>query len=138
MTSDAFTVNVGPAGAPVITAQPASQSIIAGGNATFTVAATGENLSYQWQTYNGAWINIPGATSASWTLAAAATCRVVVSNTIGTVTSEPATLTITPIGDGGSGGGGGAPSFPFLALLALLSALRAISTRTRQAWPSRS
>ena len=34
---------------PTITAQPADQTVLAGMTATFTVAATGSLLSYQWQ-----------------------------------------------------------------------------------------
>lgn len=48
----------------VITSQPTSQTVCENGSATFSVSATGTNLSYQWQTYNGSqWINISGATS---------------------------------------------------------------------------
>jgi hypothetical protein len=46
---------------PVITAQPANQTIVAFTNGSITVTATGTSpLSYQWR-YNG--LNIPGATS---------------------------------------------------------------------------
>jgi hypothetical protein len=86
--------------APTITTQPANQTVTAGQTATFTVVAGGTApLSYQWQK-NGA--NIAGATSASYTTPATATSdsgstfRVAVSNTTGTVTSAPATLTLNP------------------------------------------
>jgi len=88
--------------APTVTAQPASQSVIAGQSATFTVAASGTaSLSYQWQR-NG--INISGATSASYitptttTADSGATFQVVVSNSAGTVTSGAATLTVSAVG----------------------------------------
>lgn len=50
--------------APVISAQPSNQTVTVGASATFNVAATGTNLSYQWQK-NGA--NISGAISPSYT-----------------------------------------------------------------------
>src|SRR5260370_132368 len=84
--------------APTITAQPANQTVTAGQTATFTVVAGGAApLSYQWQK-NGA--NIAGATSNSYTTSVTVTADsgstfgVVVSNTVGTVTSIAATLTV--------------------------------------------
>ncbi|NEU07538.1 T9SS type A sorting domain-containing protein [Flavihumibacter sp. R14] len=51
---------------PIITSQPvATQTLCSGSAATFSVAATGTGLSYQWQK---AGINIPGATSSILTL----------------------------------------------------------------------
>src|SRR5215831_9594270 len=50
---------------PTITAQPQNQGAAAGATATFTVTASGSvPLHYQWME-NG--MNIPGATSASYT-----------------------------------------------------------------------
>ncbi len=66
----ALTVN----SAPAITAQPANATACAGTSATFTAVATGTNLSYQWQSgpagagCAGPWTDIPGATSASYTV----------------------------------------------------------------------
>ena len=60
--------------APAITAQPANATACAGTSATFTAVATGTNLSYQWQSgpagagCAGPWTDIPGATSASYTV----------------------------------------------------------------------
>jgi hypothetical protein len=51
-----------------ISSQPAGTTVCPGATATFTVSATGSNLTYQWQvsTDNGAnFTNIPGATSAT-------------------------------------------------------------------------
>jgi len=86
--------------APTITTQPASQTVTAGQTATFVVVASGTApLSYQWQK-NGA--NISGATSSGYTTPATtasdngANFDVVVSNSAGTVTSAPATLTVNP------------------------------------------
>ena len=90
--------------APVITTQPVSQTIAVGKSATFVVVATGSaSLSYQWQK-NGA--NISGATSASYTTTPATTgdnaakFSVVVANSAGSVTSNAATLTVTPAQQG--------------------------------------
>lgn len=66
-----FTVN--PGTGPVITSQPASQTVCSGGNATFSVTATGA-LTYQWQSSpgcSGPWTNIAGATSSSYTVTGA-------------------------------------------------------------------
>jgi glucose/arabinose dehydrogenase len=85
--------------APTITTHPSSQTVPTGGTATFTVAASGTPpLSYQWQR-NG--VDIPGATSASYTLSGVttadngATFRARVTNSFGSVTSNSATLTVT-------------------------------------------
>jgi Bacterial Ig domain/Putative Ig domain/Immunoglobulin domain/Right handed beta helix region/Immunoglobulin I-set domain len=84
--------------APSIATQPTSQTVTAGQTATFTVMANGTApLTYQWQK-NGT--NIAGATSASYTTSATTTSDsgstfdVVVSNSAGTATSNPATLTV--------------------------------------------
>jgi glucose/arabinose dehydrogenase len=85
--------------APSITQQPQDQTVPAGGNATFTVAASGaQPLAYQWRR-NGA--DISGATAATYTRVgvqtqdngALFTCRV--SNAFGSTTSNPARLTVS-------------------------------------------
>jgi hypothetical protein len=88
-----------PASAPVITLQPADQSVPLGQTATFTVSATGTApLSYQWQK-NGT--TIAGATAASYTTPATAagdsgsTFVVAVTNAAGRVASRGATLNVT-------------------------------------------
>jgi hypothetical protein len=70
-TGDFFAVSVFLSGesGPVITAEPTDQTAAAGGTATFSVTATGAT-SYQWQRidpFGGAWANIGGATSSSYT-----------------------------------------------------------------------
>jgi hypothetical protein len=87
--------------AVTITAPPADQSVPVGQTATFSVTATGTApITYQWQK-NAA--NISGATSASYTTPATATTdsgakfNVVVTNSVGSVTSGSATLTVTAI-----------------------------------------
>ena len=84
--------------APSIVTGPVSQTVNAGGTATFTVAAGGVGpFTYQWLK-NG--VAITGATAASYTTAALAAMdngeqySVKVSNSAGAVTSTSATLTI--------------------------------------------
>jgi PKD repeat protein len=79
-----------------ITTQPLTQTVCAGTNVTFTVAANGTTLTYQWRKGG---TNIPGATSATYTitgvsLADAGNFDVVVTGACGTVTSNVAVLTV--------------------------------------------
>ncbi len=87
-----------PHAAPSILTQPANQTVTVGQTATFTVTAAGTTpLSYQWQ--KGA-TAITGATSASYTTPATTTTdsgsqyTVVVTNAVGSATSNAATLTV--------------------------------------------
>jgi len=99
-TSNAAMLTVtSPTVAPAITTQPASQTVIAGKTASFTVAATGTApLTYQWSK-NGAAIS--GATSSTYTTPAETTAdnnaqfTAAVSNTAGSATSNVAMLTVT-------------------------------------------
>jgi hypothetical protein len=101
VTSGAVTLTVSAAPvAPMITTQPANQTVLAGQMASFTVVATGTApLSYQWQK-NG--VTIAGAMAASYTTSVTTTAdsgstfAVTVSNTAGSVTSSTATLTVNP------------------------------------------
>jgi hypothetical protein len=90
-----LTVTFSPPLAPLITSQPQSHSVCAGESVTFSVTAT-DATGYQWR-HNAT--NITGATGASYTLngvtaADAGTYTVVVSNGAGSVTSDPAALTV--------------------------------------------
>ena len=81
---------------PVITAGPTNQTVYATATVTFTVAASGANLTYQW--YKGA-VPISGATSSTYTIARttvndAATYAVVVTNVAGSTRSDGAVLTV--------------------------------------------
>jgi len=100
--SASATLTVDPAPvAPSITTQPSSQTVTAGQTATFSVVAAGTApLTYQWQKNNA---NISNATSASYTTPATvsgdngATFRVIVTNPVTNITSNPATLTVNPV-----------------------------------------
>jgi hypothetical protein len=88
-----------PRNPPSITRQPAGVLACPGGSAIFTVGAFGGlPLGYQWQRDG---VNIPGATAPALTLngvgaAGNGSYRVTVSNDCGSVTSDPATLTVCP------------------------------------------
>ena len=128
-----LTVNAA-AAAPTIMTQPANQTVAAGQTATFNVTATGTApLSYQWNK-NGS--SITGAIGPSYTtpVTTAAdnntTFDVIVSNPMGSVTSNAATLTIgsgtvcAPTGSGvcyyvspaGSDSNPGTSAAPFLTI----------------------
>jgi hypothetical protein len=99
LTSPAGSGNGNHSVAPSIMAQPANQAVIAGQPATFSVTASGTApLSYQWSKNTS---NISGATSASYTTPATTTADnaskfdVVVSNSVSSVTSAQATLTVS-------------------------------------------
>ncbi|MDF9827608.1 autotransporter-associated beta strand protein [Ereboglobus sp. PH5-10] len=130
---------------PRLLKHPEDISVEEGSAATFTVLAIGApNPDYQW--YKDGAI-IASATAYTHTMAAAQTAdegkySVIITNEIGTLTSNTATLTVTastsgtnsgttappPTGDdtdkGGGGGGGGAPGLLYLAALALLATFR--------------
>ncbi len=86
---------------PVITAEPQDVTVPAGHRATFSVTATGTPpLFYKWEVVGGG--EIPGADTPSYTTHrttpddSGRSFQVLVSNPGGTVTSDPATLTVTP------------------------------------------
>ncbi|MES2920349.1 MAG: immunoglobulin domain-containing protein [Verrucomicrobiota bacterium] len=90
--------------APSITTHPAPQSASVGGSASFTVAATGTApLSYQWRknSVNLDTLANPSAASATLSLTNLALAdnggsyACVVTNTLDSATSNPATLTVT-------------------------------------------
>lgn len=103
-TSDAATLTVIPDPSltpPIITEQPSSQQVSDGNIATFSIVASGENLSYQWQTFkDDVWYSISGANAASYAVGASrllnnAQYRCQVSNPIGSVYSEIVRLSVT-------------------------------------------
>ena len=85
---------------PSITSQPASQTVIVGQTAQFSVGVTGSNpFSYQWL-FNGA--NLAQETNATLTInpaqfSDAGTYAVIVSNAVSSVQSSNATLTVVPV-----------------------------------------
>ena len=84
---------------PAITSQPQSLSVPVGGDAAFTVGATGSSpLSYQWR-FNGT--NLTAATASSLVLtnvqpSAAGSYSVLVSNSVEALLSSNAVLTVLP------------------------------------------
>lgn len=88
---------------PKITAQPRAVTVAAGSSAAFTVAATGDGLSYRWQYQKPGetkWNNVQtNGTSATYSLSAKAkhngyTYRCRVTNAAGTVYSKAVKLTV--------------------------------------------
>jgi PQQ-like domain len=85
--------------APAIMTHPESKTVLVGETTTFSATATGTApLSYQWQKNS---IAISGANASSYTTPPAISTdngsqfRVVVSNSLGSATSNPATLTVS-------------------------------------------
>jgi len=84
---------------PQITTQPQSQTVSPGSPATFSIVASGApTLTYQWKRNS---VDIFGATAASYMVSSVtaadsgAQFLCVVTNTFGTASSNPATLTVT-------------------------------------------
>ena len=102
-----ITITISAAGivtAPSITTQPGNATVKAGETATFTIAASGTDLTYLWQidrNDGNGWVNIDGATAAIYTTSTVdISCngfkyQCVVSNSAGTDTSNTAVLTVT-------------------------------------------
>ena len=91
---------IGGYGPPSFTSQPSSRYADRGGSLTMCATATGVTpLNYQW-CFNSA--NIPGATTNLYTLANiqatnAGSYTLIVTNSLGSVTSSVATLTVNPL-----------------------------------------
>jgi sugar lactone lactonase YvrE len=128
---DSNTIRKGqPAAVPAITTQPQSQTVAPGASVSFTVTAGGvPDPTYQWyvngSAFSGATTNALSFTNARNSDAGAYT--VVVTNALGSVTSNAATLTVfaAPAAPPASGGGGGgAPSLWFYGALSLLLTVR--------------
>lgn len=89
-----------------ISAQPTSANTTAGTGASFSITATGDGLSFQWQlSVDGGvtWTAIAGATSATYAVTAVTPAmsgqefRVVVTGVSGSLTSSAVTLTVAPV-----------------------------------------
>ncbi len=88
-----------PADAPSITTQPASQEVASGTTASLSVAASGDDLTYQWYTGNSGDTAAPvaGATGSTLTtgaLTASTNYWVQVTNDCGTADSDTAVITV--------------------------------------------
>ena len=84
---------------PVVTTDPVSASVSVGASVSFTVAGSGDSLTYQWLRDE---VPISGATSATYTFTAAAiddtaVYRAYIVNPGGYAISAPATLTVTAV-----------------------------------------
>ena len=87
--------------APAITTDPKDVTTEEGKTATFTVKATGDSITYQWQKQSGSiWNDLPGETGTSLTVPASlenngSVYRCQVTSSFGTVAaSQPAKLTV--------------------------------------------
>ena len=94
-----------PAEAPTITTNPLSQSVVTGEGLTFTAAANITTPTVQWQaSVNGGstWIDIGGPTTGTLTASDLTSfvngweVRAVFTNYMGSATTNPATITVTP------------------------------------------
>ena len=122
---------------PAITSQPANVSVQTGLSFSVGATASGGNLSYQWSKDGAV---IASATSSTYSKSSAGSSdagsySVVVTNPLGSATSNSATVTVIAAqpppsggggsgGSGGGGGGGGAVSPLFLAVISLLACAR--------------
>ena len=79
-------------GIPVISVQPQSQSINSGDTAIFTVQATGAGTLHYYWSFNG--VIIFGSDAPSYYATQSGTYSVMVSNSVGQVNSQAATLTV--------------------------------------------
>ncbi|HEY1900943.1 MAG TPA: right-handed parallel beta-helix repeat-containing protein [Terracidiphilus sp.] len=142
ITSAAATLTV-TAAPPTLTQQPQDQSVALGQTATFSVTANSVGpLSYQWQQNS---VNIAGATSSSYTTPPATTAdtgaifQVIVSNALGSIASNPATLLVSvPAQDSyfvavnGNDNADGSASSPFATLQRAQLAMRQSSLKVTQ------
>ena len=88
-----------PTAAPEITTQPASQEVASGASASLSVAASGDDLTYQWFTGNSGDIATPVAGATAGTLdtgalTASTSFWVQITNAGGTADSETAVVTV--------------------------------------------
>ena len=122
------TIRIGqPAGPPRIITQPQNQAATPGNEVTFSVTASGIPApTYQWH-FNGSALGDATGNSLSLSNVSAVNAgsyTVVVANAVGSVTSNPATLTVASLSApiSASSGGGLVETWFALALLALSAA----------------
>ena len=100
LTSQPVTLTVN--GAVEISSQPEAATVCAGGDATFSLTATGTDLTYQWEssTDGVSWVELEGETAAALQVANVAPgqngsqYRAIVRSLCGKVTSASASLTV--------------------------------------------
>ncbi len=121
---------------PSIVTQPQSQTVEAGGAVQFSITASGDPApTYQWYLNNNPFADAKGATLSFSNARSsdAGDYTVVVTNSLGTVTSSKATLTVTtstptpPAQDGGANNnrsGGGTMNAGFVTLLLAMGVVR--------------
>lgn len=136
VTSDAVTLTVSATAiAPAITKQPVAVTVTAGQPASFSVGASGTDLTYAWFKDN---VAITSATSALYTIDAVATVNagnyyVVVKNDLGFVSSVQVSLTVLAVGGGSNTAAVVATAQAFMDTLSSTqksSALSALSSDT--------
>jgi endonuclease/exonuclease/phosphatase family metal-dependent hydrolase len=98
--AEALSTNAPPLEPPGIVSQPESQSALVGETVVFSAGVSGSSLAYQWQ-FNGT--NLPGATNPALTLTnvvpgQAGEYVLVVTNTLGATNTQPALLSVLPLG----------------------------------------
>ncbi len=134
--ADADTIRVGQlAGAPAISTQPKSQNVAPGDSVLFSVVAAGVPApSYQWYFNGTAYPSATGSTLSFSNVRSsdAGDYSVVVTNSLGKVTSNPATLTLGspsssspgPSSGGESSSGGGSINAWIVGILSVFGTLR--------------
>ena len=101
-SSAALHVTAPPVGKPTITKQPTNQTALMGASASFTATASANpRPTVQWEVSSdrgGSWSTVTGATAATLAVSTVtqqfSEYRAVFTNSVGTATSKPATLTI--------------------------------------------
>lgn len=122
---------------PAILVQPKSQTVNAGANVKLSVVVSGApDPAYQWMLDS---VVLTSGTAATYDISSVSAAdsgdyTVTITNIMGSVTSAPATLSVSgtdtpaPPSSGG-GGGGGAHSWLFMAAFVLLGSLRTLANR---------
>ena len=138
LSNNEFTLELLGRSALTITQQPQSVTVRDGGSASFSVTVSGGTrpYKYQWQVFvDGKWVDIPGANEATLTLEKVKyewngrQTRCVVTDAAGdTVTSQPATLTVTKAVDTGDHS-----NLPLYLVIALIAIALLVLTRRKKA-----
>lgn len=90
---------------PVFVSQPQSVTVLTPYLAEFTTNVSGDGVTFQWQkNVGGTWTDIPGAVSYIYKVSATFALngtqfRLMARNSVGSIPSDPATLTVTKLSD---------------------------------------